>query len=60
MVYDGNEGRRRNGYRGQPGGAVVRFVSSTSAALCSQVRILSVDLHTAYQAVVLDVVVSYT
>ena len=37
--------------RGWPGGIAVKFTGSTSAAQGLPVRILGVDLHTAYQAV---------
>ena len=36
--------------RGQPGGVVVKFVHSASAAWGLQVQILDVDLHTTHQA----------
>ena len=36
--------------RGQPGGVVVGFLHSSSAAWGSLVQILGTDLHTAYQA----------
>ena len=35
--------------RGWPGGPVVKFAQSTSAAWSSQVQILGTDLHTAHQ-----------
>ena len=44
-----NASKVRN-FRGWPRGVMVKFIHSTLVALGSQVRILGVDLHTAYQA----------